>query len=119
MKNKNEIAKNIIGKINDKWLELQKDFYICYSVKELAYKVAYDLLDEYYKDGSNCAILCKKWGNKWKVAIYFEQNVYLIFDIWWTTGFCGDTGLHIGNGKLHIGEPKGYEYIENVLEDNE
>ena len=43
---------NVIKKINDKWLELQEDFYICYSVKELAYKVAYDILTEYYGDYS-------------------------------------------------------------------
>ena len=43
---------NVIKKINDKWLELQEDFYICYSVKELAYKVAYDILNEYYGDYS-------------------------------------------------------------------
>lgn len=116
--NRVEIVKDIIGKIQSKWTELQKDFYICYSVKELAYKISYELLEQYYEECNN-AIFCKKIKDKFKIAIYFEQNIYFIFDIYWATGMFGDSGLHISNGQIYGELPKGYEDIEYVLEDNE
>ena len=112
--NRVEIAKQIINKIQPKWLELQKDFYICYSVKELAYKVAYDLLEEYFGECNN-AIFAKKEKNKWKIAIYFEQEIYFVFDIWSATGTFGDSGLHIGNGEMFGKLPQGYGDIEDVF----
>lgn len=113
-----EKAKEINKVIRNKWQKLQDNFYICYSVKELAYKISYDLLEEYFGECNN-AIFCKKEKDEWKIAIYFEQDIYLIFDIWWATGMFGDSGLHIGNAMITDFLPKGYEDIEYVLEENE
>ena len=56
--------KEIIEKLNNKWLELQKDFYICYDVKELAYKVNYDILSTLYEDyGGEVQVYYKYWNN--------------------------------------------------------
>lgn len=115
-------AKEIINIISNRWKELQDIFYVCYSVKELAYKTAYKIYQEYYCDNIEeiyTTIYCKQLKNKWKIAIPFEQDIYFIFDIWWATGMFGDTGLHIGNGEIFGALPKGYEDIEYVIEDEE
>lgn len=120
--NRIEKVKEIISIINNKWLELQKDFYVCYSVKELAYKVASEIYQEYYGDmieDISGTIFCKKAKDKWKIAIQFEQEIYFIFDIYWATGMFGDTGLHINNGEMYGKLPNGYEDIEYVLEESE
>ena len=114
-------SNEIIDSIDNMFDALCCTFYVEYSVKELAYKVAYDLLQEHY--GENIEIFpeiyCKKYKDKWKMAILFEEDIYLIFDIWWLTGMFGDVGLKCGNGKMKIGDLRGYEYIEDYIEDEE
>ena len=116
----NELYQNlkeyIIEKIGNKWKELCKQFYVCYSVKDLAYKISYELLDYVYGECNN-AIFCKKIQDKWSIAIYFEDNIYFTFDIWWQTGLYGDTGLHIGYGVFASELSKDYEDIEDFFEE--
>ena len=113
---------NVIKKINDKWLELQEDFYICYSVKELAYKVAYDILNEYFGDYSGyMQIYYRFYKDKHKIIFYIKDNIYMAFDIYWVSGMFGDSGLKIGNGHITNKIKSVYRDIEDVLEneDNE
>lgn len=116
-----KISDEIIDSIDNMFDALCSTFYVCYSVKELAYKVAYDLLQEHYGENEEIypEIICKKCKNKYKIGILFEEDIYLIFDIWWLTGMFGDFGLKCGNGKIKIGVPKGYEYIDDVLDDED
>ncbi len=109
----------IINKIRKKWNEQCEQFYICYTVKELAYKITYELFEEYYGKCCNNTIFCKEIGDKWEIAIHFEQEIYFTFDIWWATGAFGDTGLHCGCGIIEGKLPDGFEDIEYVLEDVE
>ena len=119
--NRVEKVKEIKDILNYRWQELAEQFYVCYSVKELAYRTAYKIYNENYEDTDDCytVIYCKQLKNKWKIAIPFEYDIYFIFDIWWETGMFGDCGLHIGNGKIYGALPKGYENIEDVIEDEE
>ena len=123
MNNEEKIKKQdeIIDSIDNMFDALCSTFYVCYSVKELAYKVAYDLLQEHYGENTEIfpTIYCKRCKDKWKMAILFEEDIYLIFDIWWLTGMFGDCGLKCGNGKMKIGDLRGYEYIEDYIEDEE
>ena len=116
----NELYQNlkeyIIEKIGDKWQSLCQKFYVCYSVKDLAYKISYELLDYVYGECNN-AIFCKFEGGKWNIAIYFEQEIYFTFDIWWQTGFYGDTGLHIGNGIMKYELENNYTDIQDFFEE--
>lgn len=117
-----EKVKEIINIISNKWKELTEQFYVCYSVKELAYTTASKIFQEYYSDKIEdiyTTIYCKKIKDKWKIAIPFEQDIYFIFDIWWATGMFGDSGLHIGNGEIFGELPNGYKDIEEVIEDEE
>ena len=117
-----EKVKEIINIISNKWKELTEQFYVCYSVKELAYTTASKIYQEYYSDKIEdiyTTIYCKKIKDKWKIAIPFEQDIYFIFDIWWATGMFGDTGLHIGNGEIFGALPKDYENIDDVIKDEE
>ena len=117
--NRVETVKNIINKIQNKWSELQKDFYICYSVKELAYKIAYDLLEEYYgqKNINEIEIYYKKMKDKTKIAICFEQEICLIIDIWFSVGLFEDCGLHCGNATIVGKLPQGYKEFEDSEEE--
>lgn len=120
--NRVEKVKEIIDVLNYRWQELARQFYICYSVKELAYRMASKIYQEYYSDKIEdiyTTIYCKKIKDKWKIAIPFEYDIYFIFDIYWATGMFGDTGLHIGNGEIFGALPKGYEDIEYVIEEEE
>ena len=107
----------IVSKLSNKWQELCKQFYVCYSVEDLAYKISYELLEEFYGECNN-AIFCKCEGGKWNIAIYFEQEIYFTFDIWWQTRFYGDTGLHIGNGIMKYSLEKNYTDIQEFFGDN-
>lgn len=118
MNNRAEKVCEIQKKLNNKWADLQKMFYICYSVKEVAYKVAYELLETLYGEYDN-AIFCKAEKDKWTIAIYFEQDIYFYFDIWWKTGMYGDTGLNIGGANIKGKLLEGFEDIDYVLEDFE
>lgn len=109
----------IINKINNKWLELQKDFYVCYSVKELAYKIAYEILEELKINNYSIEIYYRLWNVKHKIMFEIENDVWFMFDIYWVTGMYGDSGLSIGNGKLTNKLNTNYEDIENILEDEE
>ncbi len=112
-------------KIIDKWNELSKCSYVCYDVKELAYKVAYDIAD--VLNIKNDIIICYRFiKDKHKIAFLVgkdyesKKDVYFRFDIWWDTSWVtGDTALLIGNANLTTKELKEYEYIEDCLEDNE
>ena len=120
--NRVEKAQEIIDTINNRWKELAELFYVCYSVKELAYRTASKIYQEYYGDNIEdicTTIYCKKTKDKFKIAIPFEYDIYFIFDIYWVTSMYGDSGLHISNGQIYGELPKGYEDIEYVLEDNE
>ena len=119
MDNRIKKAIDIQEKVQKRWTELQKDFYVCYTVKELAYKIGTDLLCEYYKNCEEVELYCKKSKNKWKIALLFEDNIYLLFDIWWATGAFGDCGLHCGNAVMNGKLPEGFAYIDEVLEDVE
>jgi hypothetical protein len=115
-----KLAKGVREKIQDRWHELAKDFYLCYSVKELAYKVAYDLLEEYSdKPIDYLGIDYKFWNGKHKIIFQIEENVLFCFDIWWTKSMYGDTGLLIGNGTFRYVEPKGYQDIEIAIPEEE
>lgn len=118
--NRLEKAREIVETIQDKWNELDR-FYVCYSVKEVAYKVSNNLLSEFYKnfDFETMRLFCKKYKDKFKIAVLFEQEIYFVFDIWWSTGMFGDCGLHIGNAHIMGEKPEGYEDIEEILEDFE
>lgn len=113
--------KQIIQKIIEQWRNLQKDFYICYSVKELAYKVVFDI-DNAYHNG-NCdydiVVYYRYYNGKHKVIYEIEEGIFFGFDIWWTTTMYGDCGLHIGNAKVTRKIPKLYEDIEIAIEESE
>ena len=119
MDNRIKKAIDIQEKVQNRWTELQKDFYICYTVKELAYKVGGELINEYYGDDREIELYCKFVGKKWKIALLFEDDIYLVFDIWWATGAFGDCGLHCGNAVMNGKLPEGFAYIDEVLEDVE
>lgn len=119
MDNRIKKAINIQEKVQNRWTELQKDFYICYTVKELAYRVGGELINEYYGDDREIELYCKFVGEKWKIALLFEDDIYLVFDIWWATGAFGDCGLHCGNAVMNGKLPEGFAYIDEVLEDME
>jgi len=117
--------KTIKEKIIDKWSELSKCSYVCYDVKELAYKVAYDIADV-LNIKEDITIYYRFSKDKHKIAILVgkdydsKKDVYFRFDIWWETSwFTGDTALLIGNANLTTKELKGYKYIEDCLEDDE
>ena len=115
-------AIDIQEKLQEKWYKLQKDFYVCYSVKELAYKIGGELIDEYYGNCEMAEMYCKVENgkfNKWKIALHFEDDIYFVFDIWWATGAFGDCGLHCGNAIMNGKLPEGYEDIDEVLPDDE
>lgn len=112
-------------KIVSKWNKLVSCSYVCYDVKELAYKIAYEIADVlnikddimiYYrfsKDKHKIAFLVGKDVNS-------KADVYFKFDIWWDTSWVtGDTALLIGNAKLTTKELKEYEDIEDCIEDEE
>ena len=127
--------KEIPKQLNDKWLELQKDFYVCYGVKELAYKVGYDLRDKIYElnniiklKNDDYTIYHRFYNNKHKIMFPLlivkdkfnkDRVLYICYDIYWATGVFGDCGLHITNGKLKTRVPQGYQDIEYALEDEE
>ena len=92
--------------------------YICYSVKELAYKISYDLLEEYFGECNN-EIFCRIKKDKFEIAIYFEQDIFFIFDIYWKTGAFGDTSLICDNGRIEGKFPEGFQDIEEILPDEE
>lgn len=113
-------SKEIINKINDKWIELQKNNYICYSVKELAYKVNYDLLDILGNNSMDVYPLYKLYGDKHKIIFEIDNDIFFAFDIWWEKNFLtNECWSKVGNGKLLKGIPKGYKWIDEVIEDEE
>lgn len=117
--------KTIKEKIINKWNELSKCSYVCYDVKELAYKIAYDIADVLnIKD--DITIYYRFTKDKHKIAFLVgkdyesKKDVYFKCDIWWETSWVtGDTALLIGNANLTTKELKEYKYIEDCLEDDE
>lgn len=111
--------KEIIEILNDYWQELQKDFYVCYSVKELAYEIVSRIIHKLGQTAIDFIIYYKFYNGKHKIIFILEDNIFFQFDIWWVTGMFGDSGLKIGNGKLTNKIPKGYEDIDYVLNDDD
>lgn len=119
MKQERVIAKQLLEKANENWGELQKQFYLCYSVGELASDTIYKLFD---KDiWNDIASYYRVINERFKILCELEENVYFQFDIYWETGFLGDCGLHIDNGKFKLMNkvPKGWKDIWELLEDDE
>ena len=115
---------SIFKQINPTYRQLSSEFYVGYSVKQLADKVAYDLLKIYRSDYLDFPILYKKIGNKHKIAIGFEDDnndlskvIWLSFDIVPTINIIGDNGLTIEHGQIHTGEIKGYIFINDIEEE--
>ena len=114
-----ERQKEIIEILNDYWENLSKDFYICYSVKELAYEIASRIIHKLGQTAIDFIIYYRFLNNKHKIIFMLEDNIFFQFDIYWVTGMFGDTGLKISNGKLTNKIPNCYEDIEDVLQDEE
>jgi hypothetical protein len=119
MDNRIKKAIDIQEKVQKRWTELQKDFYVCYTVKELAYKIGGELINEYYGDNREIELYCKIVDGVAKIALLFENDIYLVFDIWLATGAFGDCGMHCGNAVMNGKFPEGFVYIEEILEDEE
>ena len=129
-KTKIQDIKDIKDKLQTKWSEIARQSYICYSVKELAYKVMFDIrnaldTDDYLDD---CYIGYKFINGKHKVICQIDEvrmpamitkPLYFTCDIYWNTGLFGDSVLLVGNGKLSTKVPQGYQDIEDCLEDEE
>lgn len=111
----------IYSKINDTYKEFSKGFYQSYTIKELANKVAYDLLKLYRKDYLDFPILYKRSGDKYKIAIAFEEAededdlstlIWFAFDIIPITDtVTKEEGYIIRNGKINTGEIKRYRFM--------
>lgn len=111
----------ILDKISSKWLDLQKKSYICYNVKELAYKVANDILEQLGRNDN--IYLDYKYNRKngeHIIIVELEENIYLRFVIVWEKAFIsGDSVLRIRNGRITDKIPKDYKNIEEVIRDEE
>ena len=122
-------ATEIVNKINEQWNKMCTDFYVCYSVKELAYTIAEKITDLLEKDYDYMGIDYKYDTKTEKHKIIFEIDnymleekeihIYFTCDIWWVTGMFGDSGLKIGNGKIATRIPQGYEDIESAIPEEE
>lgn len=114
--------KEIGMKLNEVWHEVQNDRYMCYTIKELAYNIAYKIGSE-LDNSFETTIYYKHYDNKHKIRFaltkLYGQTVYMGFDIIETTGMFGDYMMHIRNGKITGKLPKGYQDIEEVFEDEE
>lgn len=112
------MTKEDISRLNEKWQELASKFYVCYSVKELAYTIAWEirttLNTDYCEDNF---VDYKYWDGKHKIAFEIENGLYFTFDIYFVCGMFGDCGLNIGNAKT-TKDLKGYKDIEIMLEDD-
>lgn len=131
IKNAKEKANYYMELANQKWRQLTKDFYMCYTVGELANDTIYKLFNKnilyeipaYYK--KNTRLFKKVNGvdtkTTFKILCELENNLFFQFDIYWATGVFGDTGLHIDNGKFRImkGIPKGWKNIEELFNNEE
>ena len=116
-----ERANIVQDKISKKWRELAKDSYICYSMWEVGYKVAYDILESIYGENQiiDVQIYYRKMKDRFKMAFYIEDDITLTFDAYWVTGMYGDSSIQIGNGKIGKELSKLYEIYEEDLESEE
>ena len=100
--------------------DLMRKSYMCYSVKELAYKIASDVYEELKVD-VDYYIMYKltKWQNNYihKIAFYLEDLVF-IFDICWRGSALSVEDWCVVSEK-EFETYKGYEDIECVLEDED
>ena len=101
---------------NDCINEILSKGYICYDVKELAYEIASkihdftDYLTDYY-------IEYKNEGNVHKIAIFYQDLVF-IFNLMWTrTSLTVDSYDFISIDEYN--KLEGFEDIESVIEDEE
>lgn len=109
----NEEKKEKLERIID---ELLDKSYICYSVKELGYKIAYDMIGEDTEDAPYLAYkLVKESITVYihKVAILID-NMYYIFNLMWTRN-----SLIIRDYYIVEELDDTFEYIEDALEDEE
>ena len=111
--------KEIIEILNNYWRELQKDFYVCYSVKELAYEITSRIIHKLGKTAIDFIIYYKFVKDRHKIIFILEDNIFFQFDIWWATSMFGDCGLKVGNGKIRNKIPNYYKDIEDVLKDED
>lgn len=116
-----EKIQKIYDTINDTYNEISKGFYQLYTFRQLANKVAYDLLKLYRKDYLDFPVLYKRSGDKYKIAIAFEEAdneddlstlIWFAFDIIpMKDDASGEEGYVIRNGKINTGEIKNYRFI--------
>lgn len=120
IENKVDIAKRYMNEVNEKWGNITNNFYVCYSLVELATDTIYKLFE---KDSLNeMRTFYRKNGKQGtKILCELEENVYFQFDIFWVVGLFGDSGFRINNGKFRIFKevPKGWNDIWELLDNDD
>jgi hypothetical protein len=118
MKKENEIVKVL----NETWLELQDNRFMCYTIKELAYEIAYRIGAK-LEDNFETTIMYRYYNGKNKIIFPLTEinnkTIFFAFDIIISTGMFGDVVEFVRNGKLTYKLPKTYKYIDDVFEDEE
>ena len=107
----------VADKIQEKWGDLSKNFYMCYNVYELAYKVVADLQEAYDGTIIDCPIIYqKKYEEVFKFCFEIDDSIFITFNVLWVTGMYGDTGLKVNNARIKGKLPMGYKEIDLVEE---
>lgn len=118
MKKENEIVKVL----NETWLDLQDNRFMCYTIKELAYEIAYRIGAK-LEDNFETTIMYRYYNGKNKIIFPLtkinNKTLFFAFDIIISTGMFGDVVEFVRNGKLTYKLPKTYKYIDDVFEDEE
>ena len=101
-------------KLQEKIEELENNRYVCYSVKELAYRI----MDEFIDDGQDYFIdykLVQDRKNHYTHKIAFmKDNFYMIFDIVWSSN-----ALIIADNYIVDKLDDDFEDIESAIDDDE
>ena len=118
MKKENEI----VEVLNETWLDLQDNRFMCYTIKELAYEIAYRIGTK-LEDNFETTIMYRYYNGKNKIIFPLTEinnkTLFFKFDIIISTGMFGDVVEFVRNGKLTYKLPKTYKYIDDVFEDEE
>lgn len=118
MKKENEIVEIL----NETWLDLQDNRFMCYTIKELAYEIAYRIGTK-LEDNFETTIMYRYYNGKNKIIFPLtkinNKTLFFAFDIIISTGMFGDVVEFVRNGKLTYKLPKTYKYIDDVFEDEE
>ena len=118
MKKENEIVEIL----NETWLDLQDNRFMCYTIKELAYEIAYRIGTK-LEDNFETTIMYRYYNGKNKIIFPLTEinnkTLFFTFDIIISTGMFGDVVEFVRNGKLTYKLPKTYKYIDDVFEDEE